>query len=313
MKYPNFIKDGDLVGITALSSGTGNDIKEVKVAINHLKEHFKLIVTPNVYGNQIVSSDIEKRIQEFNELLNEDIKMLLNIRGGDFSLETIDRLNLENIVKKKILVEGFSDITSLVYVLTTKYDYMTFYGLNAKSFDDKDLLPYQLNNIEFMKGHFLTQHSFNDRKTISLNGDFTSSGVILGGCLDVIRYLVGTNLDNTLDFIHKYCDKKIIWYFDIFAMNSVDTYLTLLQFKRIGFFDYTDTILIGSIIYPKVECELDYREVYKKIFEDKNVVYDANIGHVEPVFTMVNGSLGTVTFKDNNLSIKQEIMDENNS
>ncbi len=48
MKYPRFLKENDTIGITALSSGTGNKLSEVRISLNHLKEHFKLIITPNV-------------------------------------------------------------------------------------------------------------------------------------------------------------------------------------------------------------------------------------------------------------------------
>ena len=312
MKYPRFLKKNDVIGVTALSSGAGDKIKEVKVSLNHLKENYRLIVTPNVYGGEIVSSSIETRVKEFNELIKENINMLMNIRGGDFSLETINDLNYQEIVKKRLLVQGNSDTTSLVYILTTKYDLATLYGFNAKSYDSEILSKYQLDNLEFLKGNLITQKSYHDRDTKSINGNFKSKGVIIGGCLDIIRFLFGTDFDGTKDFINKYKNNKIIWYFDIFAMGSVDTYLTLLQMKNMGYFEYTDTVIIGSIMFPKVECELEYIDAYKKIFKDKNIVVEANIGHVEPKFTILNGSLATVIYKDNELLIKQEFLNENN-
>ena len=54
---------------------------------------------------------------------------------------------------------GYSDITSLLYILTTKYDIATIYGFNAKTFGDLPLLPYQLNCQEFLKGNLLVQHN----------------------------------------------------------------------------------------------------------------------------------------------------------
>lgn len=312
MKYPRFLKKNDTIGITAISSGAGDKIKEVKISLNHLKEDYRLIVTPNVYGGEIVSSSKERRIKEFNELLNEDIDMLMNIRGGDFSLETIDKLDFKKIVKKNLLVQGFSDTTSLVYTLTTKYDYATLYGFNAKSYDSEELSKYQLDNLEFIKGNLITQKSFHDRNTYSINGDFKSKGIIIGGCLDIIRFLLGTKEDATKIFINKYKDYNIIWYFDIFAMGSVDVYLTLLQMKRLGYFKYSDTFIFGSVLFPRVECELEYSDAYKKVFDDKNIIVDANIGHVDPKFTVLNGSLATITFKDNELILKQELLDENN-
>ena len=312
MKYPKFLKENDCIGITALSSGAGNKILEVKTSLNHLKEHFRLIVTPNVWGDEIVSSSVDTRVREFNDLLNEDIQALMNIRGGDFAYETLDQLDLEKIVKKKLLVQGFSDTTFLVYPLTTKYDLATLYGANAKSFDSEILEEYQLVNLEFLKGNLVDQVSYNDRNTYSVNGNFKSSGVFIGGCLDVIRYLLGTDFDGTKEFINKYKDKKIIWYFDIFGMGSVDVYMTLIQMRNMGYFKYTDTLIFGSVKYPRIECLLEYSQAYKRALDDKNIIIDANIGHVKPDFTILNGGLGTVTFKNNVLKIKQELMNEDN-
>ena len=313
MKYPKFLKTGDVIGITALSSGAGDKLIEVKISLNHLKDHFRLIVTPNVYGGEIVSSSIETRIREFNEVLDEDIKGLMNIRGGDFAYETLDGLDLEKIVKKELLTQGFSDTTSFVYILTTKYDYATLYGSNAKSFDSENLERYHVDNIEYMKGNLVDQVSYHDRNTYSINGDFKSNGVLIGGCLDVIRYLLGTDYDDTKKFIDKYKDKKIIWYFDIYAMNSVDVYLNLLQMKKLGYFKYSDTFIFGSVRYPQVECLLEYSEAYKRALGDANIIVDAPVGHVKPCFTILNGSLGTVTMKDNELILKQELINEDNS
>lgn len=312
MKYPKFLKTGDVIGITALSSGAGDKLIEVKISLNHLKDHFRLIVTPNVYGGEIVSSSIETRIREFNEVLDEDIKGLMNIRGGDFAYETLDGLDLEKIVKKELLTQGFSDTTSFVYILTTKYDYATLYGSNAKSFDSENLERYHVDNIEYMKGNLVLQKSYHDRNTISVNGDFVSTGVIIGGCIDAIRFLLGTSFDGTKEFINKYKNKKIIWYFDNYAMNSIDLYLTLLQMKNMGYFKYSNTFIFGNVMFPNVVGNLEYIDAYKRALGDVNIIIDANIGHVEPRFTILNGSLATVTFKDNELILKQELMDENN-
>ena len=311
MKYPRFLKKNDTIGITALSSGAGNKIIEVKTSLNHLKENYKLIVTPNVYGKEIVSSNTETRVKEFNDLLKEDIDMLMNIRGGDFCYETLDNLNYKEIVKRNLLVQGFSDTTSLVYILTTKYDLATLYGMNAKSWDTRSLAKYQLDNLEFMKGNLVTQKEYHDRVTYSINGNFQSKGIIIGGCLDVLRYFFGTSFDGTKSFINKYKEYNIIWYFDIFAMGSVDVYLTLLQMKKLGYFKYSDTFIFGSVLYPKPECEMEYVEAYKKALTG-NIIVDANIGHVEPKFTILNGSLATVTYKDE-FTLKQEFINENNS
>ena len=312
MKYPKFLKTGDVIGVTALSMGAGKKILEVKTSFNRLKKEYRLIVTPDVYGEEIVSAISETRISEFNNLLDEDINALINLRGGDFMYEVLPGLDLEKVSKKRLLVEGFSDATFLLYSLTTKYDLATLYGFSAKSFYHEELDKSRLDNLEFKKGNLVLQKSYHDRNTISVNGDFTSNGVIIGGCIDAIRFLLGTSFDGTKEFINKYKNKKIIWYFDNYALNSIDLYLTLLQMKNMGYFKYSDTFIFGSIMYPSEVCELEYIDAYKKALGSANIIVDANIGHVDPRFTILNGSLATVTFKDNELILKQELMNEDN-
>ena len=96
-------------------------------------------------------------------------------------------------------------------------------------------------------------------------------------------------------------------------MSSVDTYLTLLQMKNMGYFKYSDTFIFGTVKYPNVDCDLEYVDAIKKVFGDKNIVVDANIGHVTPRFTILNGSFGTIKCKNNELTMKQELMNEDNS
>lgn len=306
MKYPNFLKQNDLVGITALSSGMGNDLLETKISLNHLKEYYKLIITPNVYGSSPISSSKEERIKELNELLEEDIKLLINFRGGDYLYEILDKIDFNKIKKKNIWVMGYSDPTSLLYILTTKYDLATIYGFNGKSFDSDKLLEYQLNCLDIVGGKGIIQKSFNDRKTVSINGNFKDSGRIIGGCLDVLKNLIGTSYDNTLNFINKYMDDGIIWYFDIYSMSSIDVYLTLLQLDNIGWFKYTKTIIFGSVLFPLEDDYLKYQDVYRKVFPNKNVIYDANIGHVKPVFTIINGSIANVDYQNSTLMLEMK-------
>lgn len=304
MIYPKFLAKNDLIGITALSSGCSDSVLEMKEAINNLEKEFKVICTNNVWGNYIVSSSKGERINELKRLLKEDIKLLQIARGGDYLYEVLSDIPYNEIVNRKLLVQGYSDPTSLLYILTTKYDLATIYGLNGKSYSG-NLLPYQLNNLEILKGNLITQKPF-DKEATSLNGNFKSKGIIIGGCLDVLRNIVGTKYDATKEFLKRYQDYSIIWYFDIFNMKPIDVYLTLLQLRDASWFKNSDTFLIGKVLIPE-RGVMSYPEAYKKALWG-NIYYDTNIGHVKPMFTIVNGSFAEIECVDNEITIKQEIL-----
>ena len=309
MPVPNFLNQNDLIGITALSSGCSDSIDEIDLAINNLsKEGFRVIKTNNVYGNYIVSGSKEERINELRELLKEDIKLLQIARGGNFLYELLDSVPYEKIVSKRLLVQGYSDVTSLLYILTTKYDLLTIYGLNGKSYGYKQLESYHYNNLNILKGNIVNQTSY-DNESISINGDFASNGIIIGGCLEVLKDLIGTKYDETTKFIEKYKDHKIIWYFDIYNMDPVSVYLTLLQLKEASWFKYSDTFIIGKVLLKQSEDVMTYKDAYEKALFG-NIVYDANIGHVKPMFTIINGSLANIVCYDNKITLKQVIKNE---
>lgn len=306
MQFPKFIQEKDIIGITALSSGCSDSLFEMKEAISNLeKAGFQVITTNNVYGNYIVSSNKETRIKELNELLDKDIHLLQIARGGSFLYELLSDIPFKKIVSKNILVQGYSDPTSILYILTTKYNLATIYGLNGKSYSGNNLEDYQLNNLEILKGNLIEQSSY-DNESISLNGDFIAKGIIIGGCLEVLKDLIGTKFDNTNNFIEKYKDNNIIWYFDIYNMDPVTVYLTLLQFKNAGWFQYSNTFLIGKVLIKQDERIMTYSDAFKKSLSG-NIVYNTNIGHVKPMFTMINGSLGEVKYQDKKIILKQQI------
>ena len=306
MIYPNFLNKNDLIGITALSSGCSNSVFEMKSAISNLQREFNVEITNNVYGNYIVSSSKEVRINELNELLRKDIKLLQIARGGDFLYEILNDFPYEEIVKRKILVQGYSDVTSLLYILTTKYDLATIYGLNGKSYDGDKLEEFKLNNLEILKGNLLNQSSF-DNEANSINGDFESNGIIIGGCLEVLKNIIGTKYDETLKFIEKYKDKRIIWYFDIYNMSPIDVYITLLQLKDASWFKYSDTFIIGKVLIKQKEDVMSYKDAYENALYG-NIIYDTNIGHVKPVFTLINGSFAKISYKNKKIEIEQNIL-----
>lgn len=312
MIYPKFLKKNDCVGITALSSGCNDCLDELALSINNLSLDYQLIITNDVYGDCVVSASKEIRSKEFNKLLENDIKMLYIARGGDYLIETIPLLDYQKLKEKPIWVQGYSDPTSLLYLLTTKYDIASIYGINGKGYDSLELEEYQLNNLEINKGNLLIQKSFMDRNTKSLNGNFTSNGIIIGGCIDVLKDLCVSEYDYTADFLNRYKDKKIVWYFDNYALSSEELMKTLNKFKNNGWFKYSDTFIFGTVLFSNETNDLSYGDAIKKVLTDINyhIIIDANIGHVKPSFTIINGALVNVEFKDNNFVLKQSLMED---
>ena len=71
------------------------------------------------------------------------------------------------------------------------------------------------------------------------------TGRIIGGCLSCILDLVGTIYDDTLNFIQKYKNDGIIWYFDIDYMSNEDILRGIWHLSNCGWFKYTNCIIFG--------------------------------------------------------------------
>ena len=325
MIYPKFIKKGDNVGICALSAGVGKKLDDYLNSLEILKkEGFNIIETKSVRNNSERSTNALDRAKELDELvLNKDVDMILLAAGGDSQLETVPYINYENIKDNPKWILGYSDPTNLLLPVTTMLDIATIYGFNGGSFNDNYDLD-QINNLNIIKGNLVKQENFdyyidfldtineieNKKEVLWKGNDLNVSGRIIGGCLDVLDKLVGNKYNHINDFIERYKDDGIIWYFDIFAYSPYETYLTLLQFKNAGYFKYTKAILIGRVAIPNNEDSkliVDYNEAYKLAFENIPYIYDLDIGHSKPRMTIINGAIAHIKYKEHKGSIEFEL------
>ena len=315
MIYPKFLNKNDIIGICALSAGVGHKIDKFNDSLEVLKNQgYKTKETKSVRVNSLVSNTAKERAKELNELITDkNINMIMCASGGDSQLETVPYINYENIKKHPKWLMGASDPTNLLFIVTTMLDIATIYGFNAGSYYKNGCLS-QDYNLNILKGKLITQKSFtkyidfideiNDReiyKEVAYKGELKTNGRIIGGCLDCISKLVGTKYDYVNNFIDKYKNDGIIWYFDIFSMSAYDTYLTLLQLKYAGYFRYCKGILFGRIAFPNTENSdyiKDYDEAYKKALEDIKYVSEVDIGHTFESFTLINGALANINIKN---------------
>ena len=327
MKYPKFLNNNDLIGVTAMSAGVGRYNDSFDLSIKNLNNNgFLVTETESVRVDNFVSNTGEIRAKELDELVcNSDVKMIICACGGDFALEMLPFVNGDNILNNPKWIMGASDPTSLLYYVTTKLDIATMYGFNAGSFDIKNLHESNKICFEYLKGNLVKQNNYElyesnrSSRTIecynldmpviyeNINGSMNVTGRIIGGCIDVLKDLIGTKYDGTHEFIEKYKSDGIIWYFDNFALSSDNFYRTLIQMREAGWFSYTKGIIVGRIMYPEVNFDLTYQDAIKKAITDIPVIFNADIGHVAPKMTIINGAIVHVACSNGKGSIEFEL------
>ena len=337
MIYPSFIKKNEYIGVCAPSNGITNKVKIKRVdnAYKKLNEYgFNTIETKSVRNNLAGKSNTSEIIsKELDELiLDPKVKWIICATGGDFLMEVLPYFNYKNIINNPKWIQGYSDITALLYTLTTNYDIATIYGYNIATYGMNNWHQSIMDNIELVSGITDTQSSYDyyeneynqyvtgyeefskDEKIcwkeINEKNNFEIKGRIIGGCIDVISKLIGTKYDKTNKFINKYKNDGIIWYFDNYGLNVEELINTLLQLKYCGYFNYTKGIIFGRSVTEESYYNISFKDGLKRALDDLNIpiIYDADIGHKHPEMSIINGSIATIHYNNNTGKIVQNLL-----
>ncbi|RKD30013.1 S66 family peptidase [Thermohalobacter berrensis] len=340
IRYPEPLKVGDTIGITAPSSGvTGVISYRLDNAIKQLQElGYKIVETDSVRRqNKLTSAPPNIRAKEFTSLyLDRDVKAIIPPWGGEFLMSMLSYLDFQKLKEaepKWIL--GFSDTSTLLFTLTLNLNIATAHGPNAldfggtpihysvldslkilslengQNFQQRSMDKYQKEWLEVTKNTFppynLTEKV--EWKVLGNEKEIKMGGRFIGGNLDVICKLIGTPFAPVRKFIDKYKSDGFIWYFESCEMNSTDIYRTLWQMKQNGWFEGCNGFLFGRPEGYSDVADFTLVDALKYSLSDLDipVVYDVDIGHMPPQLTLINGAYGEVAVKNGEGLVKQTL------
>lgn len=336
MIYPNPIKKGDVIGVTAPSDGAGSpkDIGAIESAIQQLKHlGYGVYLTDSVYRSENgKSADGMTRAREFEEVYEkEEITTVISAAGGFYLIEMLSHLDFSKVIKNPKWFQGFSDNTTLCYILATNYDMASLYSYNFSTFGMEPWHKSIQYNIDILEGNDITQHSFDMyqdgfikkvtgreefelhkevhwRNISNSSEEVVMKGRMLGGCLDVLLNLVGTKYDKTKEFVEKYKEDKILWYLESYDLGGEALMKGLWQLKEAGWFEHASGFIFGRPTFYNTFTGLTYDQSVLSVLGELNVpvVLDADIGHKPPQLTIINGSIGEVRSYQGKGSIKFE-------
>lgn len=261
----NKLNYGDTIGVVGVSNSLKlyNKYEEYKKAEQFFKDKgFKIkkgkYIEEDYYGS---AGTKEQKAEDFmNMFLDDEVKAIICLEGGETCNTFIDLLDY-NVIKKhpKILV-GYSDITVLLQSIYRKTGLITFSGPDFISFG----CDYALEQYKVFEDAFIYKKldKFNNGiKKVIRNG--SSYGNIIGTNLGCMMYLIGTeylpDMKNNILFIESY----------ISSPNECQRRFAHL--KQSGVFDKINGIVIGynydlqknGNIYPQMEdILLEYTKDY---------------------------------------------------
>ena len=321
MIYPQFPREGDVIGICAPSAGAGGKIDSLEQSMAVLEEAgWETFATESVWNDDCPSAPAEVRGEEFNELFaDEDIAMVMAASGGDYNVEMLPYIDEEIVRENPKWFAGYSDPTAIEMLLTTVYDIATIYGVNAGAWDWDELHEFQFNALDILGGDLVTQESYEYYAASGFDeelGEYVMdtpvewmllvpdeegffeefyldvTGRLIGGCIDVIDWIIGTPYEDLQGFAERYKDDGLIWFFDPFDLTPMQLFYAMTKMKMMGLFEHARAVVFGRVCFHGDADDVDYLEQLERVFTHTPVIWGADIGHTKPSMTLINGSMG---------------------
>lgn len=344
IRYPRPLRAGDRVGVTSPSAGINRDVEaRLDFTVDWLRAHdFEVVLGDCLHSEEIVSAPAKDRAQELTEmLLDPEIQAVVPPWGGELAIEILPHLDFEQLAgAEPTWVVGYSDISTVLAPLTTLTGVATLHGQNLM--DTPNELPGEVSHwtgaLATPTGGTLAQratrmHSspfapfwYRARPTRTnysldepgswrvLQPDDTTpldlSGRLIGGCIDVLGPLAGTDYLNISSFAERYAaDDGLIVYLEVSDAHALDAARHLWGMRLAGAFDHANAILIGRTVAADSDGFTQEDAVRNALGDlDVPIVLDVDCGHVYPQLSLINGAFAQLRIDDSDQSITQTLV-----
>lgn len=336
MRYPEFLKEHGTIGFVAPSFGCNTEPYKTAFenAGNKWKEQgYELAYGPNCFAGEGIgiSNTPEKCGAELNEFYTaEENDVLISCGGGELMCEVVPYIDFERIRKAKPKwYMGFSDNTNFTFLSATLCDTAAIYGPCAAAFgmepwheslhDAMALLTgkkdcfsgYAMWEKDSLKDeeHPLVPYNLTEQTVIRRfpDQDASFSGRLIGGCMDCLVNLTGTEFDRVAQFNERYKEDGIIWFLEACELNVMSIRRAVWHMKHAGWFSHVKGFLIGRpLCFGEEAFGIDhYRAVTDLLAEyEVPVIMDLDIGHFSPMMPLVCGGTVDVTVTGQKITIQ---------
>ncbi|MBY9079253.1 LD-carboxypeptidase [Paenibacillus sp. HN-1] len=322
IRYPH-MKEGITIGVTAPSYGVKEENHDLlKQADNRLiQQGYQIQYGETVWTqDKAKSSPARLRASELNKMMtDEHVDMIFPPWGGELLIEILEFLDFNRFKEKWIL--GYSDISLLLLAVTLRTGIATAHGTNLidlrGEFSDpttarwKDVLSTRMGESVLQHSSEKYQREWKRDEPSPCIFDLTEpaswkivsedkaniQGRLLGGCIDVIRHLIGTPYGNVGEFQKNYIHgEPIVWFLENCELNTADLRRSLVHMKLAGWFDHCSGILFGRSSANQSVDDYTAEDVYAELAQELNlpVIYDIDCGHVPPQMTLINGARAVI-------------------
>jgi muramoyltetrapeptide carboxypeptidase LdcA involved in peptidoglycan recycling len=341
VRFPRPLRQGDLIAVTAPSSGvTGAALERLDLVLQHLRHQgFRVIEGRCLRQDHLsVSAPREERAAELWQFLQDpEVAAIFPPWGGELATEILELLDFDALVSAtpKWLL-GYSDLSTIQLPLTLLSGWATAHGCNLMDLAPTQTDPltgavmrvlssdftspvlqrsasrYQRQWIDFavqVDAPFNLTHKVEWKRLDGSTAPLDFAGHLLGGCLDTIGWLSGTRYGDVPSFVRRCGDRGAIVYLENVEMAPPALVRCLLSLRRQGWLDGLSGLMLGRSAAPDPESttQLGYAQALRAALGDLAcpVLYDVDIGHQPPQFTLINGAFANVSFEDGGGAVVQ--------
>ncbi len=346
MVYPEFLKKDGCIGFPAPSFGASIEPYKTRLstALQKLRVegYLPLPGTDAFRGDGIgISNTPDNCAGELTGMYCDgDIDVLISVGGGELMCEILPYVKFDRIAASRPKwFMGYSDNTNFTFLLNTLCDVASIYGpcatafcedprprylqdaqdlITGKKLEFKSYLEWEKDNLVNEENPLATFNPKIDRvHAIYHEGEFipdarestvyfSMTGRVIGGCLDCLSTLVGTEFDKVRDFNRKYAEDGIIWLLESCDLNVFSQRRALWQLEHAGWFENVKGFVFGRPLNGEEMLGLDKYEAVLGIARKYNVpvIMDADFGHYDPMIPVMMGSVAEFTVRGNDMIVK---------
>ena len=325
---PSRLKRGDKVATISLSwGGAGDDdiLWRYNIGKKRLQEQFGLEVIEmphTLSGTDFIHDHPEKRAEDLMlAFKDESIKAIFSCIGGDESVRMLPYIDFDTIRNNPKIFIGYSD-TTITHFICLKAGISSFYGAsilaefaeNVKMFDytkhwiEKVLFDNSvIGNIdsspiwtsEYLpweeKNKFIERNTQANNGYELLQGKGIVKGHLIGGCIEVLEMLKGTELWPSNDLW-----ANSIIFFETSEEKPEPRYIEywLRNYGSQGILQKANGIIFGKP-YDNLYYE-EYKKIILNVVRDElklvnlPILYNMNFGHTAPIITIPYGAIAEI-------------------
>jgi muramoyltetrapeptide carboxypeptidase LdcA involved in peptidoglycan recycling len=265
------------------------------------------------------SASAEDRAAELARVLAEpSIAAVAPPWGGERAIEILRLMDFEGLARSepKWLI-GFSDISTIQVPLLLRSGWASLHCPNlmqlpAPEFDTVSARVFDAWGLG--SGGCFSQNPSRASRSWRLDGGTSAvrfSGRLIGGCLDSISRLAGTEFGTVTDFARSHSADGTVVFLENAELKPFELARALHGLRLAGWFEGASGVLIGrdAGASSAAGSEFDARDALLGALGDLPcpVIAHVDIGHVGPQWSLVQGAIARVDWRDGSCSIEQEL------